>query len=101
MDIAKFETFKNFTILNKALLFLMKLNKTAVQSVAKSFIILDLGDDRVNENVGLVSTHLIFTREHNRIARRLKSLNPMWDGDKVFEEARRILIAEHQMITYK
>ena len=35
MDIAKSETFKKFTILNKALLFLIKLNKTAVQSVPK------------------------------------------------------------------
>ena len=35
MDIAKSETFKNFTILNKALLFLIKLSKTAVQSVLR------------------------------------------------------------------
>ena len=34
-DIAKSETFRNFTTLNKALLFLIKLNKTAVQSVLK------------------------------------------------------------------
>ena len=33
MDIAKSETFKNFIILNKTLLFLIKLSKTAVQSV--------------------------------------------------------------------
>ena len=72
-----------------------------MDQTASSITFFDLGDDRVNENIGLVSTHLIFTREHNRIARRLKSLNPMWDGDRVFEEARRILIAQHQMITYK
>ena len=35
MDIAKSKTFKYLTILNKALLFLIKLNKTAVQSVPK------------------------------------------------------------------
>ena len=33
MDIAMSGTFRNFTVFNKALLFLMKLNKTAVQSV--------------------------------------------------------------------
>ena len=33
MDIAKSETFRSFTILNKDLLFLIKLNKTAVQSI--------------------------------------------------------------------
>ena len=36
MDIAKSETFKNFTILNKALLSLIKLNKTVVLSVPKN-----------------------------------------------------------------
>ena len=36
MDIAKSETFKNLTFLNKALLFLIKLNKTAVQSEPKT-----------------------------------------------------------------
>ena len=35
MAIAKSETSKNLTVLNKALLFLIKLNKTAVQSVPK------------------------------------------------------------------
>ena len=39
MDIAKSETFKNFTILSKALLFLIKLNKTAVQSLSGGTII--------------------------------------------------------------
>ena len=37
MDIAKSETLKNFSILNKALQFLIKLNKTAEQSVPKYF----------------------------------------------------------------
>ena len=41
MDIAKFETFKNFIILNKALLFLIKLSKTAVQSIFIDFHISD------------------------------------------------------------
>ena len=31
--------FKNFTVLNKALLFLIKLNKTAVQSAPKIFLL--------------------------------------------------------------
>ena len=41
MDIAKSETFKNITVLNKALLFLIKLNKTAVQSVPMMGIVWD------------------------------------------------------------
>ena len=38
MDIAKSETFKYFIILKRALLFLFKVNKTAVQSVQKDII---------------------------------------------------------------
>ena len=41
MDIAKSETFKYFTILNMALLFLIQVNKTAVQSIPKIFIWVD------------------------------------------------------------
>ena len=35
MDVAKSETFRNFTILNKTLLYLININKTPVQSVPK------------------------------------------------------------------
>ena len=45
MDIAKSETFKNFIVLNKALLFLIKLSKTAVQSVPKSLLVLIKKED--------------------------------------------------------
>ena len=50
MDIAKSETFENFTILNRALLFLVTLNKTAVQSLGGGSIIL-LHDDQVIMNI--------------------------------------------------
>nr|CAB3265329.1 peroxidase mlt-7-like [Phallusia mammillata] len=58
------------------------------------------GDVRANENIGLSSMHLTYVREHNRIARRLKSLNSMWDSDTVFHETRRIISAYHQIVTY-
>ena len=35
MDVAESEMFKNFTVLNKDFLFLINLNKTAVQSIPK------------------------------------------------------------------
>ncbi|EDO30120.1 predicted protein, partial [Nematostella vectensis] len=58
------------------------------------------GDGRVNENPGLSSMHTIFAREHNRIATELKKLNRHWSPDKVFQEARKIVGAQIQHITY-
>ena len=35
------------------------------------------GDTRCSENVNLATVHTIFMREHNRIARELKTINPL------------------------
>lgn len=59
------------------------------------------GDRRVNENAGLVGMHTLFLREHNRVARELKKVNPEWSSDTIFEETRLIINAMHQIITYK
>ncbi|XP_067656392.1 myeloperoxidase-like [Haliotis asinina] len=58
------------------------------------------GDHRVNENPTLQSIHTIFMREHNRIARRLKQLNCHWGDERIFQEARKIVGAIMQAITY-
>ncbi|XP_066942094.1 chorion peroxidase-like [Macrobrachium rosenbergii] len=58
------------------------------------------GDSRVNEQPGLTAIHVVWVREHNRIARDLQTLNPTWSDEQVFQEARRIVIAELQHITY-
>uniref|UniRef100_T1J925 Uncharacterized protein n=1 Tax=Strigamia maritima TaxID=126957 RepID=T1J925_STRMM len=58
------------------------------------------GDKRVNEQPGLSSMHTLWVREHNRVARELASLNPHWNDEHLYEESRRIIIAEMQHITY-
>ncbi|XP_011499674.1 PREDICTED: peroxidasin [Ceratosolen solmsi marchali] len=59
------------------------------------------GDFRVNEQIGLTAMHTIWMREHNRIAKRLRLINPHWSGEKVYQEARKIVGAEMQVITYR
>ena len=58
------------------------------------------GDQRVNEQLGLTSHHTLWLREHNRLASALESLNTHWDEERVFQEARRIVIAQWQHIIY-
>lgn len=58
------------------------------------------GDIRVNQLLGLTMVHTLFMREHNRLAVGLSRVNPHWDDERLYQEARRILIAEHQNIIY-
>jgi peroxidase len=58
------------------------------------------GDVRANENVELTSTHALFIREHNRIADELARDNPNWTDEQIYQQARAIVGAEIQVITY-
>ncbi|XP_013174136.1 PREDICTED: peroxidase-like isoform X2 [Papilio xuthus] len=59
-----------------------------------------LGDTRGNQSPQLTALHIILVNEHNRIADALSTLNPHWDDEKIYQEARRIAIAETQHINY-
>lgn len=59
------------------------------------------GDIRVNEQVGLTAVHTLFVREHNRLAEEIKSANPDWTGDEIYQRSRKLVGAEIQSITYR
>jgi len=58
------------------------------------------GDVRVNEHTELTALHVILIREHNRLAEELAAINPHWSDETLFQEARRVVGAEMQHITY-
>ncbi|XP_067616334.1 peroxidase isoform X3 [Eurosta solidaginis] len=58
------------------------------------------GDIRVNQNPGLAILHTILLREHNRIADSLVKFNPHYNDRTLFQEARKINIAQYQHISY-
>lgn len=49
---------------------------------------------------GLTSMHTVWLREHNRLVTLLAEVNPHWNDDRLFFEARRIVGAAMQRITY-
>lgn len=58
------------------------------------------GDERANEHIGLTAMHTLWVREHNRLARAIACEYPNWKDKQLYNEARRVVIAELQAITY-
>ncbi|OXA44238.1 chorion peroxidase [Folsomia candida] len=58
------------------------------------------GEERVNEMPALTVMHTLFFREHNRLADQIAGKRPHWDDETIFQEARRILVAEWQNFVY-
>ncbi|XKL69519.1 hypothetical protein PGB90_007288 [Kerria lacca] len=58
------------------------------------------GDGRASEQPALTAIHTIFMREHNRLADNLRHLNPHWEDERIFQQARKILVGKYQHILY-
>ena len=58
------------------------------------------GEKRSDENIALLAMHTLWVREHNRIARELKKVNPNWNDDLLFLTTRKIVGAILQHIVY-
>lgn len=58
------------------------------------------GDERVEENTMLTAIHTFFVREHNRLAREYKKLNPRLNDETIYQEIKRIVNAVYQNIIY-
>uniref|UniRef100_A0A914BYC7 Peroxidase n=1 Tax=Acrobeloides nanus TaxID=290746 RepID=A0A914BYC7_9BILA len=58
------------------------------------------GSEWVNLFPTGAAMHTIWMRHHNSLAKKLKGLNPHWDDEKLYQEARRIVIAQLQHVTY-
>ncbi|RZV55575.1 MAG: hypothetical protein EX270_06330 [Pseudomonadales bacterium] len=59
------------------------------------------GDERANEQVALTAMHTLFVREHNHWANRFREENPDMSGGEIYLQARMMVGAEMQAITYQ
>ena len=51
--------------------------------------------------LGLAIMHTIWMREHNRVADGLSEVNPQWDDETIYQNARKIVIAELEAVVYE
>ena len=58
------------------------------------------GDSRATEHPALASMHTIFLREHNRIASLIKTAFPSATDEEIYQNARRIVVAEYQNVVF-
>ncbi|XP_053669763.1 peroxidase-like [Anopheles nili] len=58
------------------------------------------GDLRSNQSPHLAILQIVHLLEHNRLAGVLSELNPCWDDERLFQEARAINIAKYQSVVY-
>lgn len=87
-------------IASKLVIYSMLLHEDSLSSTLLLFVIMYIGEIRVNEQLVLTCMHTMLAREHNRLATGLAQINPHWDDETLFQETRRINIGIIQHITY-
>lgn len=60
----------------------------------------DQGDPRVNITPDMAVQTISLLRLHNILCEELKRVNPSWADERLYQEARRILIGMYQHVTY-
>ncbi|XP_066977827.1 peroxidase-like [Macrobrachium rosenbergii] len=70
------------------------------KNAAKGKFCFKAGDGRVNEILTLTFFQVLWAREHNRVAKILKDLRPGAKDEELYQESRRIIIAQLQHITF-
>ncbi|MCA9235799.1 MAG: hypothetical protein KDA44_10030 [Planctomycetales bacterium] len=76
----------------------MRIGDDGLPPVEDGFFV--AGDIRANENAELTAMHALFLREHNNWADRIAAADPSLSDEQIFQQARAIVIAEIQAITF-
>jgi len=79
---------------------LLPLNPSECSDEGRHRYCFSAGDLRCNEQLELTVLHTVWMREHNRVATELSKIQPGWDDEQLYQEARRVVVAELQHITY-
>ncbi|EFO83186.1 hypothetical protein CRE_12934 [Caenorhabditis remanei] len=58
------------------------------------------GDFRNCLHPGLLPLHVIFIKEHNRLAAKVKTAQPSWNDEQIYQFVRKIMIGQWQHIVY-
>jgi len=61
---------------------------------------LNSGDPRVNQHPNMAVNTISLMRLHNLLCDEFKRLNPTWNDEKIYHQARRLVIAMYQHVTY-
>ncbi|VVC25042.1 Hypothetical protein CINCED_3A001808 [Cinara cedri] len=58
------------------------------------------GDERVNQHPDMAVQTISLLRLHNTLCDELVRINPSWDDERLYQEARKIVIGMYQHVTY-